>query len=283
MGRLLPVIFLAVIASSARADAPAPLKIAVIPGIAVNLDTARVDALSQDLAEALSSELEVDAIGGLEVRRQLPAEGLPVDCVTQPACAQDVARRTGAQQLLFVVMVDSGEAGSVQIDTTWVDPTTGRNASRPAIDLTSATEARAKFASVARQLLPDATVRAKPAPVIKTGVSARLMTPGVPRHFTTASKITAGLGVFGLGLGITFGLVTRSKYHSCDDDPATCTDNQRNTISNTALAADVGFGLAVACAIGTSVLWATSSEEPHVMVAPTGDASGAALTAIGRF
>ena len=31
----------------------AALRVAIVPGIAVNLDTARVDALSQDLAQAL--------------------------------------------------------------------------------------------------------------------------------------------------------------------------------------------------------------------------------------
>src|SRR5207237_1279776 len=81
---------------------------------------ARVDALSQDLADALASELEVDAIGGLEVRRQLPPDGLPPDCVANPKCTADVAARLGVSQLLFVVMVNSGTGGSVQVDPTWL-------------------------------------------------------------------------------------------------------------------------------------------------------------------
>ena len=44
-------------------------RVAVVPGIAVNLDAAKVDALSQDLAEALTSQFVVDAVGGLEIRR----------------------------------------------------------------------------------------------------------------------------------------------------------------------------------------------------------------------
>ena len=39
------------------------------------------DALTQELAEALQAELEVEAIGGVEVRRRLPPAGLPSDCV----------------------------------------------------------------------------------------------------------------------------------------------------------------------------------------------------------
>ena len=70
------------------------IKVAVVPGVAVNLDAARVDALSQDLAEGLASALDIDAVGGLEVRRQLPAEGVPPDCATKPTCTADVAKRT---------------------------------------------------------------------------------------------------------------------------------------------------------------------------------------------
>src|SRR5687768_11945883 len=111
------VVCLLAFASPAAADTPAPrLRVAVVPGVAVNMDAARVDALSQDLATALATELEVEAIGGLEVRRRLPADGLPPDCVATPACTVDVARRLDVQQLLFVVMVDAG--GAVQIDST---------------------------------------------------------------------------------------------------------------------------------------------------------------------
>src|SRR5262245_51962671 len=107
------------------------VKVGVVPGIAVNLDAARVDALSQDLAEALSTELDVDAIGGLEVRRRLPITGLPPDCVANQACIADVAKRLDAQQLLFVVMVDTGSNGAIQVDSTWVDPAAHKSSARP--------------------------------------------------------------------------------------------------------------------------------------------------------
>src|SRR6185503_19035401 len=121
------------LAASPRIASAERVKVAVVPGIAVNLDAARVDALSQDLAEALRSELDIDAVGGLEVRRQLPSAGLPPDCVATPACVGDVANRLGAQQLLFVVMIDTGTGGAIQIDSTWVDPNAHKSASRPAI------------------------------------------------------------------------------------------------------------------------------------------------------
>lgn len=264
------------------APASAPIRVAVVPGIAVNLDTARVDALSQDLAEALNTELVVEAVGGLEVRRKLPPDGLPPDCVTTPACAQDVARRTGATQLLFVVMVDSGASGSIQVDTTWVEPGTSKSASRPAIDLTAASEAKTKFASSASLLLPDAPVREK-ATNGGGGIGVNTsMTEGVPRHFTTPAKITAAVGVVGLGAGIAFGLSTRNKYKTCKDDVLACTQSDKDSIRTLGFIADAGFVVAVGAGIATAILYATSAEEPRIVVGPTAD-GGAAVTAFGRF
>lgn len=268
-------------AQSSPAVATPPIKVAIVPGIAVNLDTARVDALSQDLAEALQSELEVTASGGLEVRRQLPPDGLPADCVTTPACTADVATRTGASQLLFVVMVDSGAGGSIQIDTTWIDAASGRSASRPAIDLTSTADAKAKFASSATSLLPDAPVRKKPTNNGGGGGVNTTMTEGVPRHFTTPAKITAAVAGVGLGAGIAFGLSTRSKYNSCEADPVGCTTAQKDSIRRLGLVADVGFIVATGAAIATVVMYATSAKEPQLVVSPTGD--GATVSAVGRF
>jgi hypothetical protein len=258
-----------------------PPRVAIVPGIAVNLDTARVDALSQDLAQALMSELVVEAIGGLEVRRLLPPDGLPPDCVTTPACTADVAQRTNATQLLFVVMVDSGAGGSIQVDATWVDAASGKTASRPAIDLTSAADAKAKFIATARDLLPDAEVRVKPTNGGGGGGVNTRMTEGVPRHFTTPAKITAAIGVVGLGAGIAFGLSTRSRYNSCDDNPGSCTESDRDSIRLRGIVADAGFVVAIGGAIATAVLYMGSAEEPRLIVAPTPD--GATVSAFTRF
>jgi len=298
MARMRGLLLLTMLASatgSARADVKAappqrvaqaattPTRVAIIPGIAVNLDTARVDALSQDLAESLMAELDVQAVGGLEVRRQLPPDGVPPDCVTTPACTADVARRTNAQQLLFVVMVDSGASGSVQIDTTWVDPATNQNASRPAIDLTSPAEAKAKFASAARQLLPDAPVR--PKEQTNTGGSGGGnfdMTDEVPRHLTTPAMITGGVAVAGLGLGITFGLITRSRYNNCEGDLVACTDSKRDSIRTMSILADTSFVIAIGAGVATAVLYMTSGRESRMIVAPSPE-GGATVSAVGRF
>jgi hypothetical protein len=258
------------------------IKVAIVPGIAVNLDAARVDALSQDLADALVTELEVEAVGGLEVRRKLPSEGLAPDCVTTPACTNDVAKRTGATQLLFVVMVDSG--GPVQIDTTWIDIATGRRVSRPAVDLTTTVDSAAKdkFQSVARQLLPDAPVRAKPKTTTTVHIDTK-MTDATPRHLTTPAYITGGAAFVGLGVGIAFGLHTRSQYNDCNAAPARCTQSDKDSIRASGLTADAGFLVATGAAIATVVLYVTSSEGPHVIVAPTQEGNGAGVSWIGRF
>ena len=105
----------------------------------------------------IRAALDVQAIGGLDVRRALPPDGVAADCITLPSCVADVAKRLDVQQLLFVVMVDTG--GSIQVDTTWVEPSSGHSAARPAIDLATIGNARARFATIAHQLLPDAPLR----------------------------------------------------------------------------------------------------------------------------
>lgn len=264
---------------------PAPargdtLRVAVIPGIAVNLDAARVDALSQELADALERELDIDAIGGLEVRRRLPPDGLPPDCIAVPACVADVAARVGAPQLLFVVMVDTGTGHTIQVDATWLEPASGKIASRPAIDLASLTDAHARFAAAATQLLPDAPRR--PTPKLGGGPIGTLA-PAVPRHFTTPAKITAGVSVVGLGVGIAMGLRARSKYEDCDADPFACTTGERDAIRTTSLVADAGFVVGLGCAIATTVLFVTSARDAHLVVAPSAEGTGGAVTFFGRF
>jgi len=253
----------------------------VIPGVAINLDTSRVDAISQDLAEALSAELEVEAIGGLEVRRRLPQDGLPDECAVEPKCAAEVAERLGVQQLLFIVLVNTGAAGSIQMDTTWVYPGTGPGAgqrvTRPAIDLASIESAKERFSASARKLLPDAPVRRKP---------SSLSTPmprfdeGKPRHFTALSLVTAGVTVAALGTGIGFGISTRSRYKDCDEYPY-CTDGEKKSVRARGVIADASFVVALAGAITTAILYSTSSEAPRMMVGPTTD--GVGVTGMMRF
>jgi hypothetical protein len=263
---------------------PRPLRVAIVPSVTVNLDAARVDAITADLAESLTAELEITAVGGLEVRRQLPPEGVPPECVTTPSCAADVAKRLDANQILFLVIVGSGNG--LQVDSTWVEPSTGHSASRAPIDVANMNDARIRFAAVAHQLLPDATVRKKPVAPTGGGGGIGVMSKEVPKHFTTASYVTSAVGVAGLGVGIALGLSTRSKYNDCDAS-RTCTQSTRDSIRLTGLVADAGYLVAIGGAVATSILFATSGESAHLIVAPTAEASGGisgvTIGAFGRF
>jgi hypothetical protein len=264
---ILGVVLVSLVASSARAGRAGRadrLKVAVIPGLAVNLDPARVDALGQDMAEALSSQLDVEVIGGLEVRRRLPAEGVPDECAVTPSCAGDIARVLDVDQLLFVVMVNTGASGSIQIDTTWVDPGLGGRASRPAIDIATVGTAKDRFAASATKLLPDAPVRPKASAPSLTRFSS-----GRPRHVTLSSGIAAGATVAALGVGLGFGLVTRSHYQDCKS--VACSQDRKDSIRFTGIVADASFVVALAGAITTAVLFGTSAEQPRLLVAPSPD------------
>lgn len=276
---LSPLIAIAMVAALPGLASAERLKVAIVPGIPVNLDAARVDTLSQELADALRSELDIDTVGGLEVRRQLPAAGLPADCVASQPCITDVARRLSAHQLLFVVMVDTGTGGAVQVDTTWVDVPSGRTASRPAIDIAALASAKAQFASAARQLLPDAPVLAKP----EGGLGGRMSDP-VPRHLSLASYLTAGVTVVGIGVGVAAGFDARKRYRDCDAQRIAgmaCSPSRKDAIRSRALIADAGWAVALAGTIATAVLYATSAEPPRVIVEPI--SGGAAATWVGSF
>jgi hypothetical protein len=272
------LILVVVLLALPRIASAGPVKVAVVPSISVNLDAARVDSLSQDLAEALHTELEVEAIGGLDVRRLLPPQGLPADCVANQACITDVARRLGVQQMLFVVMIDTGAGGAIQVDSTWVDAVAHQSAPRPAIDIATIGGAKARFLSAAAQLLPDARVRPKPK------ASIGRMSLAVPRHFAMPSYLTAGATVVGLGVGLSLGLVARGKYRDCEAQAAhgmPCPTSRKDAIRNTALIADAGWLLALGGTIATTVLYATSGEAPHVVVEPM--PGGVAISTFGSF
>ena len=77
------------------------------------------------------------------------------------------------------------------------------------------------------------------------------------------------------------GLVTRSKYGDCESMPGACTQAQKDSISAFALGADVSFVVALGAGITAATLFATSSDEPTLIVAPAG--GGASAMLVGRF
>lgn len=259
-----------------------PTKVAVVLSVAVNIDPTRVDALTQDLAAALASELDVEAIGGLDARRMLPTEGLPPDCRTSPKCAADVGRRTGATQLLFLVIVASGTTGLIRVETTWIEPSSGHRATRGAIELKSTAlgEARTKFAKAAHALLPDAPLRG--ALPVAAVLAVAPITPPITDHrrIGTPVLIVGGVAVLALGAAIVTSVETVSHFRACDRDP-TCTDDdsRRGSIRTLGYAADMTTAIAAGAAIATVFLHVRS--RTNVVIVPT--AEGAAISMSGRF
>jgi hypothetical protein len=175
-------------------------RVGVVIELTVNVDATRADAIGKSLADALTRTLEVDAFGGGDVSRRLPAEGLPEECLGNPGCITDIAARLDADQLLFLALAQIGS--ELQIDASWVDIASGQVTARPRLVLPDDTKSFQTFLEQAPRYLPDAPVRAP-----KTGDGGSLPTrtvPAVPRHMTTASWITAGatIGFAGLGAAV---------------------------------------------------------------------------------
>jgi hypothetical protein len=110
------------------------------------------------------------------------------------------------------------------------------------------------------------------------------MSDEIPRHFALPSYVTAGVTAVGLGVGISLGVSTRSKYKDCETLAGRgipCDSASKDSIRSRALVADAGWLVAVGGALATAVLYATSGDAPHLVVGPTSD--GVAVTATGRF
>jgi hypothetical protein len=235
------------------AHADKPPRVAIIPQLAVNVDERRVQAIGEELAATLHQRLVVDAIGGIDVARRLPADGLPDDCLVQPACITDLGVRLDAEQLIFMVLVQVGQ--DIQVDATWVDVATGRSASRPRLVLAAEARAGTVFGDAATRLLPDAEVRSRTV-VVQTGRG--------PRHMTTPAWITGGVGAALLVTGVGFGISARSTYGSCEDS-GTCSDDELDGLERRALLADIGVGLAVGAGVATGILWWLSGDGENTL------------------
>ncbi|HTJ42174.1 MAG TPA: hypothetical protein VL463_08760, partial [Kofleriaceae bacterium] len=202
------LLLIAICAASANA---APVRVAVVPSVEVNVDAQRAEALTGTLADALRAKLEVDALGGADVTRRLPDGGVPDDCVAKAECIAQLGARLEADQLLFLVIVQVGH--TIQIDSTWADVATGKTVARPMIVLPEAARAGTVLGDAAQKLLPDAPLR----PTNKTVViHENGDTITTPRSMSTTSWITGGVAV-AAGIGaLSLGVMTRNAFEDCN-------------------------------------------------------------------
>lgn len=268
----LALLLIAVCAAGANA---APARVAVVPQVEVNVDAQRAEALSGTLADALRDKLDVDAIGGADVSRRLPADGIAPDCVAQPACITQVGARLEADQILFLVIVQVGH--TIQLDSTWADVATGKTIARPMVELPDDARAAQVFADAARKLLPDAPLRA-------TGENRTVVihegTITTPRHLTRTAWITGGVTVVALGGAITLGLMTRDAFDACNHPDQACSEDAIDAVKTKSRIGDASLAVAIAAGAATAVLYWRSGGET-IAVTPT--PGGAAITLGGRF
>lgn len=238
------------IAGPAAAQGEA-IRVAVVNDLIANVKPDRAAELSGALADALERELVVDAIGGGDVARRLPPEGVPDDCLAIPGCVGELAHRLDATQLLFLAVVQVGT--TVQIDATWVDAATGESLSRPRIELPADARAGEVFASAAPRLLPQATKRAS---VI---VVPPPSTPQARRHMTPTTWALGGTAIAALGVGIGLGLSTRATYQRCDRNGDACDADTRDSLRTRALVADIAGGVGIVAGGAALVMYLRST------------------------
>ena len=272
-------------ATPVRADTTAaPPRVGIVIELAVNVEPDRADAIAGALADALNRELHVDAFGGGDVTRQLPAEGLAEECLARPECIADVSERLDATQLLFLVLVQVGQ--DTQVDASWVEVGTGKVSSRPRVLLPADATAVSVFAAQAQRYLPDARPRKTETIVVREGGGTIVLGPTTtPRKMTVPAWITAGTAGVALTAGAILGLSARSTYQRCDRMAGGCSDGTLDGLERRTLLADVSFGVAAGAAIATVVLYLRSGGDPieaaPVQVTPT--EGGATVGLAGRW
>jgi hypothetical protein len=265
-------------------------RVGLVVATHVNMSETDADMLATSMAEALRSRLQVDVIAGAEVRRRLPPDGVPADCIARVECLRDVATRLDGDELLFLFLVKIGPR--VQVDSTWADPTKGSVVSRAALVVNDTPQDKATvLAGAAPRLLPHAQARAQ----TEWEADAVGASPSIEadreirrgRHFTVPSIVAGAVGVVALGAGAGFGIAARLDYSALEDDGCARMDcpgeaGRIDKMESRALAADILLAAGGAALVTSAILYITSGEsEPMVRV--EGGAGGGIVSFGGRF
>lgn len=248
-----------------------PRRVGIIVSLRVNVDKKQARKLAGKLGDTLGKVLVVDMVAGSAVERRLPAEGLPESCMAESDCVADVAQRLDADELLFLVMVRVGKR--VQIDTTWVDVESGRQAARDAMLITKGgRSARKVFRKAAQDLLPGAKLAPKPAVSADSNSDFESDSDSSSgRHMTSGTWLAAGITVVSLAGSVALGRGVRRDHQALvRDECATviCDQGRVQDVRTRGLYADVLLGAAIVASVAAVVLYARSgsSDQPAVQV-----------------
>jgi hypothetical protein len=247
-------------------------RVGVVVAAAVNTHRGEDERLATELGRALREQLDIDVVAGSEAERRLPSGGVPDTCVVDSACQRDVAGRLAADQLLILAVVRVG--ARVQIDTTWVDATTGRTASRTRILIhDNGKPARTVFAGAAFELLPDAALRIGEAGrpgrgggSDAAGAALSQTAPRPSRRLTPGVWVAGGISAGALLAGgiVAIDAVRRHRdldARGCDD--MTCPRADIDAVDTRARLADALFGVGLVAGVTAGVLyWRSSRTEP---------------------
>lgn len=297
------------LAPAALAQTTRVARVGVVVAVHVNMSVEEAQSLGGQVGEGLRDALVIDVVAGAQAARRLPPKGVGELCVARPDCVKDTATRLDADQLLFLVVVRLGKR--IQVEPTWTDATGGQTASRDTIVLDAGASVREVFAGAANRLLPGIPLRGKTAPTEEPGTTppagettgttppgggasgGDLITgpaPPLHRRIHLGTWIAGGVAVAALAGGIGFGLAARSAESDLEDDGCgsdnACADSRIDSLERKMLLADVFYGTAVVAA-GAAVFiqlkWGRRAEPAPVSVAPTSDASGAAVVVRRAF
>lgn len=259
-----------------RALAEKAPRVGIVLAVQVNLKKSEAQSLSYALGKALQQKLVVEVVAGAEAIRRLPAEGVSESCMVDEVCIRDTAQRLQADELLFLAAVRVGNR--IQVDSTWVDPSNGRNASRPKVVMVKLEEAEGRFADAASLILPDAAVRPTTQPMadIGGGSGGAFLVRTTPRHMTVPTWIAGGVSVAAGGVWLGFFLATRSEYNELKDqcqprgDCKTNSDYEpiKDSIDKKAITADIFGTVALASlATGAILYWTSGGDIERVPIA----------------
>jgi hypothetical protein len=249
-------------------------RVGVVVAAAVNTHRGEAERLANALGQALLEQLDIDVVAGSEAARRLPPGGVPDTCVVDSACQRDVAGRLAADQLLILAVVRVG--ARVQIDTTWVDATTGRTASRRRIMIhDNGKPARTVFAAAVFDLLPDeavrigATGRAAGQDAAGAGASSNVLvqtTPAPSRRLTRGVWVAGGISAGALLAGGFFGIDAVRRHRDLEArgcNETTCPRADIDAVDTRTRLADALFGVGLIAGVTAGVLyWRSSQTEP---------------------
>jgi hypothetical protein len=247
-------------------------RVGVVVATRVNTHQGEAERLASALGQALLEQLDIDVVAGSEAERRLPPGGVPDTCVVDIACQRDIAGRLAADQLLILAVVRVGTR--VQVDTTWVNVTTGRTASRARIMIhDNGKRAHKVFADAVFDLMPDAalrigaTRRSKRAPA-PDPASAMISQPApVPsRQLTTGVWVAGGISAGALLAGSIVAVDAVRRHRDLVERGCVemlCPEADINAVDTRTRLADALFGAGLVAGVTAGVLyWKSSRAEP---------------------